>query len=653
MNLWPRALAAWQHNDHGEAKSLLEQILTFAPSDVQARHLYGIVSTEVGSFVEAVEHLEFVCQAMPESEEALSDLARAQHLAGRLLDAEATLRSGIASNPDSPNLHFNLGLILKAAQRPGEAEAEFLRATELDPVDQGFWFQLGLQRFSGSDHLKAASAFMRAAQINGEHKQAATRMAGFALADGGRPEQAAPLLASLCPERAEETEDFHLLSQLIYCRLELCDWYRVSEMVGRCKQFIAEGKAPLEPFTFLLLPEITAKEQLGLAGKFAERLIADSNISCSVIEDRDPARRLRIGYLSSDFHDHAVMRLLAGVLEHHKHSEFEIHAFSYGGPDQGEMRRRAIAACDFFHDVTALAPEALARHIREKSIDILIDLTGWSGNTRSATLAFRPSPIQVNWLGYSATLGSRILADYLIGDPVSTPLVAIENFAEELMLLPNCCHPADASRPIGHSGTRTDEGLPEDGFVFCCFSRPLKITPAIFRCWCDLLLRTPGSVLWLLAWHDVARENLCFEAERHGIDRSRLIFSPGRAPEEHLARLSLADLALDTFPFGAHTTASDALWAGLPVITIMGETLASRVTGSMLKAVGLGELATRSIDEYLGLALELAANRNLLQSIRNSLKINRCSSALFDTKEFAAALEAVFREMWRRKCRDV
>ncbi|MCX7149139.1 MAG: tetratricopeptide repeat protein [Rhodocyclales bacterium] len=652
MELWMTALAAWKSGDQNEAKKLLELLLTTFPHNLQARHLYGVAMTQAGDYAEAIKQLHVVCEAEPCNDEALSNLGNAQRLAGQLVEAEVTFRSGLVQNRDNPNLHFNLGIALKSAKRLHEAEAAFQRASELDPSDQASWFELGLVRYARSDHWSAASAFLRAGALDGEDKAQAIRLAGFALADGGRPEEAERLLASLCPERPQETKDFHLLSQLLYCRMELCDWRQVPEIVERCKQFIAEGMAPLEPFTFLLLPEITAQEQLTLTANFVRSLIPTAVMSEPVTRDMDPARRLRIGYLSADFHDHAVMRLLTGVLEHHNHVEFEIHAFSYGGADEGEMRRRIAAACDYFHDVSVLSPELMARRINAEAIDILIDITGWTGNTKSAVLGFRPAPIQVNWLGYTGTFGNKVFADYLIGDPIATPLSDQDNFAEKLALMPVCCQPNDAGRRIGKARTREEEGLPESSFVFCCFSRPLKITSEMFRCWCELLTELPESVLWLLAANETAKANLVAAAKRCGIEVSRLVFSPACPPDEHLARLSLADLSLDTFPFGAHTTASDSLWAGLPVVTILGETFPSRVTASMLNAVGLNELVAHSIEEYRALALELARNPELLMSIRNQLKKNRSSSRLFDTEGFSVELEALLRAMWRRHCLD-
>lgn len=650
--LWAKALAAWNNRRHDEVVSALDSLLAVTPNNFEARHLYGVAKAELGDYNEAVRQLAIVCAAEPENSDALSVLGNAQRLAGQLTEAEATLRSGLASHPNIPHFHFNLGCLLLDCKRVNEAEGSFLRASELDPADQDSLLQLGMLRYGRSDHLNAASTFLRAAELDGEGKSYAIRMAGFAFADGGRPDQAEQLLAGLCPERIRDTSDVHLLTQLLYCRLELCDWRQVTEMIQRCKQFVAEGQTVAEPFTFLLLPEISGREQLALTANFVQGIIPNERGRTPVARNMNQSRRLRIGYLSADFHDHAVMRLLAGVLERHDHHAFEIHAFSYGGQDESDMRRRIVAACDVFHDVSQLSLEVMAQRIGAEAIDILIDLTGWTGNTKSAVLGFRPAPIQVNWLGYTGTLGNRILADYLIGDPIATPLSDQVNFAETLALMPFCCQPNDAGRKIAQARSREEEGLPANGLVFCCFSRPLKITQEIFHCWCDLLDALPGSVLWLLATNPRTQANLTMAALGHGIDPARLVFSGPRPPYQHLARLALADLALDTFPFGAHTTASDALWAGLPVITVIGETFPSRVTASMLNAIGLNELVAGSIEEYRGLALELGRNSQALVSLRNKLKANRLSSHLFDTKEFAQDLEALFQGMWQEHSRD-
>lgn len=644
--LWAKALAAWKNGRHGEVVDALDSLLVVTPNNFEARHLYGVAKAELGDYNEAARQLAIVCAAEPENCDALSVLGNAQRLAGQLAEAEATLRCGLSSHPNIPHLHFNLGCLLLDCKRVDEAEGSFLRASELDPADQDSLLQLGMLRYARSDHLSAASTFLRASELDGEGKFYAIRMAGFAFADAGRPDRAEQLLAGLCPERLQDASDVQLLTQLLYCRLELCDWRQVSEITQRCKQFVAEGRAVAEPFTFLLLPEISGREQLALTANFVQGIIPNERGRTTVMRIMNQPRRLRIGYLSADFHDHAVMRLLTGVLEHHDHDAFEIHAFSYGGQDESDMRRRIVAACDVFHDVSQLSLHMMAQRIGAAAIDILIDLTGWTGNSKSAVLGFRPAPIQVNWLGYTGTLGNRILADYLIGDPIATPRSDQANFAETLALMPFCCQPNDAGRKIAQTRSREEEGLPENALVFCCFSRPLKITAEIFHCWCGLLRALPGSVLWLLATNPRTQDNLTKAAQEQGIDPARLVFSGSRPPDQHLARLALADLALDTFPFGAHTTASDALWAGVPVITIIGETFPSRVTASMLNAVGLNELVTGSIEEYRSLALELGRDSQALKTLRNKLKTNRLSYHLFDTREFTQDLESLFQRIW-------
>lgn len=487
MELREMALIAWQSGRHDEAKAILEQVLIQPPVKVRDLHFYGVVLTQTGDYEEAIRQLQIACEAEPGNQEAWSDLANVQHMAGKMSDAESTLRSGIELSPEDPNLWFNLGILLNGMKRAREAEAAFLRVTELDQADQAAWIELGRLRYARSAHLEAAQAFLQAAALDGEGQANALRFAGFAFADAGRPQDSERLLASLCPGRPQDTEDFHLLSQLLFCRLELCDWRQIPEMVDRCKQFIGEGRTPLEPFTFLLLPEITAEEQLALTGDFAESLLPHPAVQMPASVNPDPARRLRIAYLSADFHDHAVMRLLIGVLEHHEHAEFEIHAFSYGSDDQGVMRRRIVAACDSFHDVRGCSPEILAGRIRDESIDILVDLAGWTGNTRTAALGYRPAPIQVNWLGYSGTLGSRVLADYLIGDPISTPLADQQNFAEELVLMPNCCHPNDSSRPIGKNANASGRGLAGEWIRVLLFQPPPQDHPRDLL----LLVRSP------------------------------------------------------------------------------------------------------------------------------------------------------------------
>ncbi|MBI5107463.1 MAG: hypothetical protein HZA62_01825 [Rhodocyclales bacterium] len=579
------------------------------------------------------------------NQDAWSALAAEYFALGSIDSAEAALRSGIAAIPESAQLHFNLGHLLRSSGRDRQAEAAFERVCTLDPLDQEAWMQLGSLRYLRADHRAAAKAFQRAAGLAGPEQLSALRLAGFALADGGLPADAAACLETVVSRSVGGEADLQLLSQLLSCRLERCDWHDRSDLVARCRHLLSGGGVPAEPFTFLLLGEIGPVEQLALSARFCQSLLPPQTLA-----PRQPggasARRLRIGYFGDIFHEHATSRLATGMIEHHDHDAFDVHAFSYGPRDDGDKRRRWLAACDAFHDLVGLDVPQTAAYIHAQEIDILIDLNGWTGNTRSAALAWRPAAVQINWLGYPATMGSRQLADYLIGDAVVTPPEDAEHYAETLALMPHSYQPNDRSRVIGAIPSRRDAGLPETGFVFSCFNRFLKISDEVFAAWCQILLQVPGSVLWLLDGDAGARARLMACAEEHGIAAGRLIFAGHLPQEAHLARLSLADLVLDTFPYGAHTTASDALWCGVPVLTRAGATFSSRVAASLLQACDMPGLVVDDFDAYVQRAVTLARDPEAMADRRSRLARNRLQTPLFDTAAFARDFESLLRLIW-------
>ena len=310
------------------------------------------------------------------------------------------------------------------------------------------------------------------------------------------------------------------------------------------------------------------------------------------------------------------------------------------------MRSRMQAAFDTFRDLQHASSEAAAGQIAADGIDILVDLKGYTGGSRLEIAALRPAPVQVSWLGYPGTLGHRRLADYLIGDPIVTPLEHASHYSESLALMPHCYQPNDRQRTVGERPTRAQAGLADTGFVFCCFCLPNKITPAMLDLWCRLLRNVPESQLWLLQSNSVTQHNLRREAAARGIAPERLVFAPPLPLAEHLGRLQLADLALDTFPYTSHTTASDALWAGVPLITLMGDTFVSRVAASILHAAGLPQLVTRSADSYVRLVLELAMQPEQMKFFRNRLAANLMTCPLFDSERFARDLERLYERMW-------
>jgi protein O-GlcNAc transferase len=364
------------------------------------------------------------------------------------------------------------------------------------------------------------------------------------------------------------------------------------------------------------------------------------------IGERYQHKKIRIAYLSADFHDHATAHLMAGLFDAHDRKLFEITAFSFGPDKKDKMRERLMAAFDDFIDIRSIDDNHVARMIREREIDIAIDLKGFTKDARVDIFAMRPAPIQVNFIGYPGTMGADFI-DYIISDRVIIPPEMEQLYSEKVVCLPDTYQPNDDKREISQKPLlKAELGLPEKAFVFCCFNNNYKITPDIFNIWMKLLLHVEGSVLWLLDGGATVASNLRAEAKKRGVSADRIIFAPKMKLEDHLVRHQCADLFLDTMPYNAHTTASDALWAGLPILTCLGQTFASRVAGSLLTAAGMPELITHSLDEYEKMALRLAREPQTLAAIKAKLSKNRDTCALFDTKRYTRNLEAAYIKMW-------
>jgi predicted O-linked N-acetylglucosamine transferase (SPINDLY family) len=372
--------------------------------------------------------------------------------------------------------------------------------------------------------------------------------------------------------------------------------------------------------------------------------------SCQAVFEHQPIvvhERIRLGYLSGDFHQHATAQLMAGLFEHHDRDRFEVLAYSYGPDDRSPMRARLASAFDRFIDIHALSHREAARLIHADKVDILVDLKGYTHHARPAISAHRPAPVQVNYLGYPATMGADFI-DYIIVDPFVVPSSQQPFFSERLVYLPGSYQVNDRRREVAKARTsRQDCGLPSEGLVLCSFNNSYKISPVFFDIWMRLLRLVPGSILWLLEPNELVKHNLRSEARKRGVDSGRLIFAPVLSSAEHLGRHRHADLFLDTLPCNAHTTASDALWAGLPVLTCCGSTFAGRVAGSLLMAIGMPELVTGSLEEYERLALALARDPQRLIALRKKLESNRDAGALFDLPKLTENLETAYARMWQ------
>ncbi|WP_152428695.1 UDP-N-acetylglucosamine-peptide N-acetylglucosaminyltransferase [Methyloferula stellata] len=430
----------------------------------------------------------------------------------------------------------------------------------------------------------------------------------------------------------------------------MCEWADFAKAAPRMRALLKDIAGQLPPFMFLSEPGVTSKEQ-----RTCSELWMQDRHAASVAErdalafdfDLAPRDKIRIAYLSNDFQTHATSMLLIEMFEAHDRTRFEPHAFSFGGDDTSKMRRRLEDTFHTFHDVSALSDIETAHAIHDAGIDILIDLKGYTAGARTNVMMLHPAPVQVNYLGYPGTLGGDI-CDYIITDSYVTPIATAADYSESFAYMPHSYQPHGRTGEIGNKPTRAEVGLPETGFVFCCFNQAFKITPPVFDLWCRLLEETPGSVLWLLhAKH--AEGNLRAEAFARGIGAERLIFAPDMGQTAHLGRLQLADLVLDTAPYGAHTTASDALWAGVPVVTCAGDTFPSRVAGSLLHAVGLSELIAANTEDYVTIASVLAHEPERLAKLKARLGGTRLTAPLFDVAAYTRAIEDLYETMWRRR----
>ncbi|WP_119157495.1 tetratricopeptide repeat protein [Caldimonas tepidiphila] len=364
------------------------------------------------------------------------------------------------------------------------------------------------------------------------------------------------------------------------------------------------------------------------------------------ILSRPHGGKVRVGYLSNDFFRHATALLITEVFERRDREHFEVYLYSYTAEKGSDEQKRLMAACERFVDVVSLSAKEIAEQVRADGIDILVDLKGYTAGSRLSVFAYRPAPVQVSFLGFPGTSGADYM-DYIIGDPVVTPLSHAHWYTEKIAQMPVCYQPNDRKRPLPQASNRAQFGLPKGAFVFACFNQLYKLTPEVFDAWCRILHAVPEGVLWLLGGNAQAEANLRQEAEARGISAERLIFGEPLPPAWHSTRLAQADLMLDTWPCNAHTTASDALWAGVPLVTLSGLTFASRVAGSLLNAVGLGELTCESVESYVETAVSLARHEGRLRECKEALERARYEAPLFDSEKFAAGLESLYLRMMR------
>ncbi len=561
-------------------------------------------------------------------------------LLGRNEKAFEAVRTAARFLDNDAELFNIIGTLFRNTGELDKAINCFLKSSELDPSRAEVFNNLGGAFMLKGEQEYAIQVFRHATQLNTNYPEAWQNLGSTLMLANQHSEAIAALLRSVALNPTTQ----QALSMATLAMLQSANWAELKNSTNQLHQNLAlPGFQAATPFVFNGLPGSTRQQQLRCAQQFAnEQFAAFLSQAPRSKHSVRKSGRLRVGYLSADFHGHATAYLLAGVLAQHDRQKLEVYGYSYGPDIQDAMRQRIQEACDVFRDIHGLAHEQAAQLIAQDQIDILIDLKGFTENARPQITALRPAPVIVNWLGYPGTLGQRRLADYLIGDPVVTPLSHQADYSETLALLPDCYQPTDADRTADPTPSKRDAGLPEQGLVFCSFNQIYKISPMVFDVWCQILTATPDSVLWLLEGPQTAMDNLRKEAQQRGIAAERLIFAPKLTQAAHLGRLALADIALDTFPYNSHTTGSDALWMGVPLLTTLGNTFGSRVAASLLSAAGLPELVCQDWQSYIEQTVALAQDVEWRQRVRQHLLKGRQTLPLFATQRFTRNLEALF-----------
>jgi len=635
------ALAACREGRLAEGIGYAHQALAVDSGRARTHLLLGMALARMGALTEALASFDRAIALAPDLAEAHGNRGDALVALGREAEAVASYDRALALNPDDVETWCNRGAVLHDLQRFEEALASYDQAITLRSDFTQVHFNRGNALALLGRDAEAVAAYDRALALDRGYCDA-LQARGTVLLRLKRFEQA---VASFERMRALDPRHPRALSELVNCHLMTCDWQRAGALAGELERSIVEGHALVSPFILLGLPIDNATLAQATA-RFAQSEIRKREPLPQVRHPSDQGR-IRVAYLSGDFRNHATAQLAAGLFERHDRARFEVIGISFGGDDGSPMRARLAAAFDRFHDVTATSDRAVAQLLQELGVDIAVDLKGHTQGARPGILAYRPAPIQVAYLGYPGPLGLDFI-DYVIADRIVLPFAEQAFYRERIVHLPDSYQVNDRARSIApRPPARRELGLPDAALVFCCFNHNWKITAAMFDIWMRLLRAFDGSVLWLYRSNDAAEANLRREAGARGIDPERLVFAPLRAPAEHLARIACADLFLDTLPCNAHTTASDALWAGVPVLTCKGATFAGRVAASLLHAAGLAQLATESLAGYETLARKLAGDRALLASTRQRLAQNRLSCALFDTERCTRHIEAAYATMVR------
>jgi predicted O-linked N-acetylglucosamine transferase (SPINDLY family) len=656
-----------------EAVDSYEKAIAIRPNFAEAHNNLGYALQVQGRLDEAMAQYEQAIKIQPAYHEAHNNLGNAKHLLNRSEDAIVHYQSALRIKPDYAEARWNLGTALRALGHFEDAISQYEKAIAIRPNYHEAYNSLG-NTLRDLGRLDAASAqYEKAIAIKPDYVEARINQADTlallhreeaALAAYDEALAVAPNNADALIRRGNLLMEFkrdaealatfdtalaaHPGNELAFngvacCAIMTCNWPRMATLWSEVPARVADGHF-FDPFVFL-----------GYSNDAALQLACAQRYFRHVVPVQPPPlwtdavwhnQKIKVAYVAAGFHDHPTAYLTAELFEIHDRSRFEILGISLGPDDQSDIRARLMRAFDQFYDVRSKSDYEIAAFLHGMKVDIVIDRSGYTKGSRPGIFAFRPGPIQVNYIGFPGTLGTSFY-DYILADATVLPFDRQPYFSEKIVHLPASYLVGDSKRPVAaRSPTREEEGLPAAGFVFCCFNNCYKTTPQMFDVWMRLLERIHGSVLWLFRDRALAETNLRREAAARGIDPARLVFAARLPQADHLARHQLADLFLDTLPYNAHTTASDALWMGLPVVTCCGQSFAGRVAASLLRAIGMPDLVTSDLESYERLALRIASEPSVLLELRERLRRNRLSQPVFDTDRYRQHIEAAYMRMW-------
>jgi protein O-GlcNAc transferase len=639
------AVASWRSGRRAAAEDICRALIAQNRSFVDAHRLLAEILSGSGRIEEALDACRRVADILPTDAPVWQRMGSLLLSLSRPEEALAAFDHAISRDPSFARAHAGRGLTLIGFGRDVEAVEALTRAVHIDsPGAAPVLLQAGYQMLQLGRAEAALAAFARLTELQPD-SSAARQGHVIALVSMNRYAEAIPELATLL--NADPNADY-LAGTWLHAKLQCCDWEGFDEASAAITQRVRRGARADAPLSFMVHNDSPA-DQLTCARTYAaDKCAADAPTAAPAA--RMNPQRLRVAYLSSDFREHAVGQCLVEVLEAHDHTKIEAYAFSTGPDDGSPLRRRIEHSVDHFLEVAALSDRDIAARMVSLGIDIAVDLGGHSDGGRTRVLAFRAAPVQVSFLGFPGTTGTNYV-DYLIADERVLPETQQAHYTEKAVYFPDTCFPTPRRSDL-LVPTRAQAGLPRGGFVYCVFNGPHKISPHLFAAWMRVLHAVPDSVLWLRNASAVVRNNLAQEAERLGVARSRLVFAERTATRvEHVARLALADLFLDTYPYGAHTTASEALLADVPVITLIGSTFASRVAFSLLYACGLQSLAVDSVERYEALAVDFGLHPYKASDLKLMLARSRPDNSMFAPQRFCRQLEGAYQQMFDRLCK--